>query len=159
MESENGEIMTANAINDKEAHKCHHTNQYPAFVAYRRSTHVPTCLEARVHTHRSARTHSHVLMRQRQQALFCSPTLGIYVGYAQAYMYLSKIAVHIVRSQHMQHGAGRTRCKEVAGRGNITCSGMHHKSWGRRKCQKPSEQEAGSYLCRRTCCSLCFRPA
>jgi len=54
MESENGEIMTANAINDKEAHKCHHTNHYPAFVAYRRSTHVPTCLEARVYTHQVA---------------------------------------------------------------------------------------------------------
>jgi len=38
----------------------------------------------------------------------------------------------IVRSQHMQHGAGRKRCKEVVGRGNITCSGMHHMSWGRR---------------------------
>ena len=28
--------------------------------------------------------------------------------------------------------AGRIRCKGVVGRGNITCSGMHHKSWGRR---------------------------
>ena len=27
------------------------TNQYLAFVAYRRSTHVPTCLEAHVHAH------------------------------------------------------------------------------------------------------------
>ena len=66
------------------------------------------------------------------KALFFPPTLGIYVGYSQAYMYLAKIAVHIVRSQHMQQGAGRTRCKEVVGRQNITCSGMHHTSWSRR---------------------------
>ena len=77
-------------------------------------------------------THSYVRMHQQQQALFCLPTLEMYVGYVQAYMYLAKIAVHIVRSLHMQHGAGRTRCKEVVGRENITCSGVHHKSWGRR---------------------------
>jgi len=118
----NGESITANAmIMTRRPTNVTETNQYSAFVAYRRSTHVPTCLEARVHTHRSVQTHSHVRMYQRQQALFCSTTLGIYVGYAQAYMYLAKIVVHIVRSQ-----------QEVVGRGNITCSGMHHKSWGRR---------------------------
>jgi len=51
-------------------------------------------------------------------------------------MYSAKIVLHIVRSQHIQYGAGRTRYKEVVGNnevvGNITCSGMHHKSWGRR---------------------------
>ena len=129
----NGESITANAmIMTRRPTNVTETNQYSAFVAYRRSTHVPTCLEARVHTHQSVQTHSHMRMHQRQQALFCSPTLGIYFGYAQAYMHLGKIAVHIVWRQHMQHGLGSTRCKEVVGRGNITCSGMHHKSWGRR---------------------------
>ena len=93
----NGESVTANTtIMTRRPTNVTETNQYSAFVASRRSTHIPTCLEARVHTHRSARTHSHVRIHQPQQALFCSPTLGIYVGYAQAYMYLAKIAVHII---------------------------------------------------------------
>ena len=110
----------------------------PKLISTQRSLHIsavrmqPTCLEVRVHTQQSAWTHSNVRMHQRQQALFCSLTLEIYNGYAQAYMYLAQIAVHILQSQHMQHGAKRTRCKEVVGRGNITCSGMHHKSWVRR---------------------------
>jgi len=62
----NGESITANAmIMTMRPTNVTETNQYPAFVAYRRSTHVPTCLEARVHTHRSARTHFHVRMDQR----------------------------------------------------------------------------------------------
>jgi len=102
----NGESVTANTtIMTRRPTNVTETNQYPAFVAYRSSMHVPACLEARVHTHRAAQTHSHVRMHQRQQALFCSPTLGIYVGYAQAYIYLAKIAVHIVWSQHTCNGS------------------------------------------------------
>ena len=41
----NAMIMTMRPTNVTE------TNQYPVFVAYHRSTHVPTCLEARVYTH------------------------------------------------------------------------------------------------------------
>ena len=41
---------------------------------------------------------------------------GLFRRYAHAYMYLAKIAVYIVRSQHTCNGS----------------SGMHHKSWCRR---------------------------
>ena len=102
----NGESITANAmIMTSRPTNVTENNQYPAFVAYRRSTHVPTYLEAHVHPHRAARMHSHVRMHQRQQAWFCLSTLGIYVGYAQAYMYSAKIAEHIVRSQHTCNGS------------------------------------------------------
>ena len=53
-----------------------------------------------LHTHQVARTHSHVRKHQRQLAFFCSRTLGIYVGYAQTYMYSCKSALHIVCRQH-----------------------------------------------------------
>jgi len=57
----NGESITANTtIMTWRPTNVTETYQYPAFVSYRSSTHVPTCLEARVHTHRAARTHSHV---------------------------------------------------------------------------------------------------
>jgi len=62
----NGESITANAmIMTMRPTNVTQTNQYPAFVAYRRNTHVPTCLEAHVHTHQLAQTHSHVRMHQR----------------------------------------------------------------------------------------------
>jgi len=62
----NGESITANAmIMTMRPTNVTKTNHYPAFDAYHRSTHVPTCLEARVRTHQSARTHSHVRMHHR----------------------------------------------------------------------------------------------
>jgi len=67
----NGESITANAmIMTRRPTGVTETNQYPVVVAYRRSTHVPTCLEARVHTHQSAWTHFHVRMHRDNQRCF-----------------------------------------------------------------------------------------
>jgi len=63
--------------------------------------HVPTCLEARVHTHKADCTHSCVRMYHRQQAFFFPRTLGSYSGYANTCMYSCRSAVHIVLRQHI----------------------------------------------------------
>ena len=78
--TQNGESVTANAVTSRHTNVTE-TNQRPEFfVHYSTSTHVPTRLEARVHSHQADHMRSHVRMNHQQQALFREhpqATLGI----------------------------------------------------------------------------------
>jgi len=104
MERGNGESITTNAMTSRPTNSTK-TNQYPAFIAYRRK-------EAYMHPHAEKRVCTPIKQPIRTHMSACTRdnkrcfvrTLGIDIGYAQVYMYSCRSAMHIVRTEQSMRG-------------------------------------------------------
>ena len=132
----NGESITTTAMTSRHTNVSE-TNQCPTFVAYRtvevRMNHMLTGACARPPSRPYALACSHVCASKTSMA-----NMGRGQNDWNSTHDLTSTGWR-VKEQNREDTVqttrvGRTRCKKVMGRGNITCSGIQcdHKSWGRR---------------------------
>jgi len=120
-------------------------NQYPVFVTYRRKE---TCMHP--HAEKCACTPSlyiaqqHCACTHKLRGACTRPPSAPYEKNPRAQMYSNTTSMANMRKQNVHTGKGKARDMRAR---------MTGVRGTRFKCQKPSQREVCSNLCRMTCCS------